>query len=410
MDNRVSAAIFAVLAAGVIASPVLSQGQIYRWKDASGQVHLTDSPPPAGAESPQSPPDGDAPSSSKAPSTPKATSTPDDSSRGLTWGLRKQDDLPPNTVDVSCHGGPKVDPRYAHEGSCNPYHGDTSCSVRLPLLCFKPDGSAPPEGVVRGWAGGRVAITAPTAGTALTSAERANAFCSTALGTGWRMAEFHDGKGSWGFVAHGHINTTSRFWVHINDQPGNCWGSGSPAASTSPNTPTTPNSPSPPQPPRVTDSEALSRLIDLQLAAAKPAAPLPLAAANQALQQVLAAQVADLEMKERVVGLDLAAEIPKDPKQAAEQKAKLNQSNQLFAKMRQALRSARVAQLTRCGTVEEAGNSVLACDGQIDLVDTCGQPKHVRDLLMFQQQGAKWITGESTVILQQALQECHPRP
>jgi hypothetical protein len=30
--------------------------------------------------------------------------------------------------------------------------------------------------------------------------------------------------------------------------------------------------------------------------------------------------------------------------------------------------------------------------------------------LMFQQQGAKWITGESTVILQQALQECHPRP
>jgi hypothetical protein len=406
MGDRVSAAIFAVLASGVIASPVLSQGQIYRWKDANGQVHLTDSPPPAGAESPQRPPDGDTGSSSKAPSTPKATSTPNEPSRGLTWGVRKQDDLPPNTVDVSCHGGPKVDPRYAHEGSCNPYHGDTSCSVRLPLLCFKSDGSA----------GGRVAITAPIAGTALTSAERADAFCSTALGTGWRMAEFHDGKGGWGFVAHGHINTTSRFWVHINDQPGNCWGSGSAAASTSPdtprtsNTPTTPNTPQPPQPPRMAESEARSRLIDRQLAAAKPAAPLPLAAANQALQRALAAQVANLEEKQQIVRLTLAAEIPKDAKQAAEQKDRLNQSNQLFGKMRQALASARIAQLTRCGTVEEAGNSVLACDGQVDLVDTCGQSRHVRDLLMFRQQGARWITGESTEILQQALQECRPRP
>ena len=186
MGKIVSAAVFGILAAGVIASPVLSEGG--------------------------------------------ASSTPSNSPRGLTWGVLERDELPPDTVDVNCHGGPKVDPRYAHKGSCNPYHGDTSCSVRLPLLCFKSDGSAPPEGVIRqdlsgGWAGGQVAVTPPIAGTALTSAESADAFCSSELGTGWRMAEFHDGKRGWGFVARGHIRSTSRFWVRINDQSGNCWDS-----------------------------------------------------------------------------------------------------------------------------------------------------------------------------------------
>src|SRR5688500_18491670 len=181
MGKIVSAAVFGILAAGVIASPVPSQGP--------------------------------------------ASSTPNDSMRGLTWGVLEREKLPPDTVGVDCHGGPKVDPRYAHNGSCNPYHGDTSCSVRLPLLCFKSDGSAPPDGVIRqdpsgGWAGGQVAVTSPIAGTAMTSAESADAFCSSALGTGWRMAEFHDGKRGWGFVARGQIPSTSRFWVRINDQSG----------------------------------------------------------------------------------------------------------------------------------------------------------------------------------------------
>jgi len=318
--------------------------------------------------------------------------------------------LPPGTVDVNCHGGPKVDPQYAHQGSCNPYQGDTSCSVRLPLLCFRSDGSAPPEGVVRqdfynSWAGGRVAITAPTAGTALTSAERANAFCSRALGTGWRMAEFHDGKKGWGFFARGQIHTASRFWVHINDQPGNCWDSSSTAAAQ-----TTPNTPQSSQRSRMTESEALSDRIEHRLAAATPAPPLPLAEANQALRLTLAAQIARIEENASAFTSAMNSDIPKDPQKAAEQKDKLSQLNQQYGKIRQALTSARIAQLTRCGTIAEAGNSALLCDAQIDLVDICGEPQHVRDLLAFQQQGGTWITGESTQILQKALRECHPHP
>jgi len=383
MSKIVSALLFGILGASVIAAPVLSEGRIYKWKDANGLVHLTDTPPPAGAESPQGPPEG------------KTTSTPNDSARGLTWGILKQDGLPPGTVNVSCHGGPKVDPRYAHQGSCNPYHGDSSCTVRLPLLCFKSDGSTPPEGVVRqdNWAGGHVAVTAPTAGTALTSAEKADAVCSRALGTGWRMAEFHDGKSGWGFVTRGHISSASRFWVRINDQPGNCWDSASDAAvRTASSVPL--GTSRPPEPSRVEEDEALSRSIEHRLAEAKPAAALPLADANQALRQTLAAQAARMEEMASVA----SAGNTKDPR--------LSQLNQRMAKMRLALASARIAQLVRCGRVEKAGNSALICDSQVDLVDTCGQPRHVRDLLAFQQQGGTWIAGESTEVLEKALHEC----
>ena len=38
------------------------------------------------------------------------------------------------------------------------------------------------------------------------------------------MAEFHDGNGGWTFTGkRGAINEQLRHWVHINDQPGNCW-------------------------------------------------------------------------------------------------------------------------------------------------------------------------------------------
>lgn len=391
MGKRVRALLFGILAAGVIASPVLSQGGVYRWKDADGVVHLTDTPPPTGAGSPQHPSEG------------KATSTSNDSARGLTWGTLKEDKLPPGTVDVNCHGEPKVDPRYAHEGSCNPYQGDTSCKVRLPLLCFKSDGSAPPEGVARQdvWAGGQVAITAPTVGTALTSADKADALCSSALGTGWRMAEFHDGKRGWGFVARGHISSASRFWVRIQDQPGNCWDSGSDAAlPTASGVPVGP--PRGPEPSRIPESEALSRAIERRLAEAKPAPAPPLAEANQALRQVLAARAVRIEEMASVA----RADSPKDPKEGAAARERLNQLDQQIAKGRQALASARISQLVRCGRIEEAGGSVVICDGQVDLVDTCGQPRHVRDLLYFEQQGGTWITGESTEVLQNALREC----
>ncbi|NJS37293.1 MAG: hypothetical protein HC765_14255 [Brachymonas sp.] len=91
---------------------------------------------------------------------------------------------------MSCHGEPKEGISQPHAGSCNPYQGDASCRLALPVLCIKKDGSTPesalstsagtsaeplkeqrdkdaitPNDVITdGWAGGSVASTEPVAG------------------------------------------------------------------------------------------------------------------------------------------------------------------------------------------------------------------------------------------------------
>lgn len=175
--------------------------------------------------------------------------------KGMSWA--KEGHNPVLGIDaVGCHGGGQ---------SCEPRVGDTACGTALPVLCLKLDGSARPnyrihrsggdlpDKFYRGWAGGHIATTAPVAGTALGSAAEADALCATTFGAGWRMAEFHDGRyvlgmgrdrhygsvqhwhspspwsnadsepGGWAFWAYGNVRDDTRFWVHINDQPGNCW-------------------------------------------------------------------------------------------------------------------------------------------------------------------------------------------
>jgi hypothetical protein len=113
--------------------------------------------------------------------------------------------------------------------ACNPYTGDTSCSNSLPVLCVRPQGlprppyTPNPSLFYDGWVGGSLALTAPVLGTSLTSQANADALCATTFGSGWRMAEFHDGGGGWGFRGYGNILDGSRFWVRISDQPANCW-------------------------------------------------------------------------------------------------------------------------------------------------------------------------------------------
>ena len=138
--------------------------------------------------------------------------------------------VPAEVVHLGCHGEPR-DLGRPHEGSCNPYQGDTSCRVALPVLCFKPDGSGPPAGVqsgfYQGWTRGVLAATPPVMGALLDSAASASARCARELGDGWRMAEFHDGGGGWGLQGQrgAGFGAWTRYWVHINDQPGNCWNS-----------------------------------------------------------------------------------------------------------------------------------------------------------------------------------------
>jgi hypothetical protein len=172
---------------------------------------------------------------------------------GMTWGVnRYNNDL--NITRVHCYG--QVGP---NRGPCDPYQGDTSCSDKLPVLCVKVDGSPRPPYAIptcsscamndeyyNGWAEGIIGLTAPVQGDTFATLDDVNAYCEAQFGPGYRVAEHHDGRlvygmdeknfydatwplttssGGWGFYAPGQLPDNSRFWVHINDQNANCWGS-----------------------------------------------------------------------------------------------------------------------------------------------------------------------------------------
>jgi hypothetical protein len=165
------------------------------------------------------------------------TEVNDPNAFGMTWGSMANDQLPASAVWMSCHGEPKEGISQPHAGSCNPYKGDASCRLALPVLCIKQDGGAADAAILAemdkgaiqdGWAAGTVASSAPVAGFVMGSLAGANARCEKELGAGWRMASFHDGSGGrpgWGLTAQrsAQLDARLRHWVYINDQPGNCW-------------------------------------------------------------------------------------------------------------------------------------------------------------------------------------------
>lgn len=152
---------------------------------------------------------------------------------GLTFAFANDSATPADIALMSCHGAPQQLDQ-PHKDSCNPYKGDTSCRTVLPVLCIQKTGAAPPQGVsdsfYQGWTQGVLSATQPVMGAVLSSEAVASARCEAELGSGWRMAEFHDGAGGWGLqgVRGSGLGTPgqTRYWVHINDQKGNCWNSG----------------------------------------------------------------------------------------------------------------------------------------------------------------------------------------
>lgn len=71
----------------------------------------------------------------------------------------------------------------------------------------------------------------PVQGSSLTSRTVADDLCVQYYGTGWRIAEFHDGRygssleysGGWSFWAYGYVPEGVRFWTAIDDQSANTW-------------------------------------------------------------------------------------------------------------------------------------------------------------------------------------------
>ncbi len=137
--------------------------------------------------------------------------------QGLTWTKTKVHDIV-GAVAVGC-------------SQCNPYTGDTSCNAKLPVLCFldaelnKPANLDTPS-IYQQWSGGVVATTDAVCGNSFKNIRDANNFCVQNFGSGWRVAEHHDGWG-WSFWAYGNVGENfdgERFWIDIDDQPsGTCW-------------------------------------------------------------------------------------------------------------------------------------------------------------------------------------------
>ena len=151
----------------------------------------------------------------------KCKTTTTTNTKGMTW-IHSASNAQNGTITVGCSG-------------CNATAGDTLCTQPRPLLCiYKP---TPPFSVPVGlnntiqnnrWSGGVVATTPPVAGNTFAHSTDATNYCAAQFGPNWRVAEFHDGWG-WNFQAYGGTVSaptvpSTRFWVHINDQPaGNCW-------------------------------------------------------------------------------------------------------------------------------------------------------------------------------------------
>ncbi|GAA5503433.1 hypothetical protein Dxin01_03191 [Deinococcus xinjiangensis] len=138
--------------------------------------------------------------------------------RGMTWIVRIQQG---NSVQVGQHS------------ASNAYKGDMPVTARLPMLCIKKLNLAVPSGITpdfyHGWSGGQVRLTPPIYGYTLVSPAVADAICAGFFGSGFKMAEFHDGNGGWSYWAQGNLSkylrAKTKFWVAINDQPANPWNS-----------------------------------------------------------------------------------------------------------------------------------------------------------------------------------------
>lgn len=115
------------------------------------------------------------------------------------------------------------------EDHCNPYKGDTICSVPLPLACFNYTGESAPDQIAktkRGniWSKGEVQFTPAIKGEYFKNQDEVHAYCASTFGKNYRAASHQENlSGQLGFLARGSTEVTQA-WVHAKTEPyGNCW-------------------------------------------------------------------------------------------------------------------------------------------------------------------------------------------
>jgi hypothetical protein len=118
----------------------------------------------------------------------------------------------------------------AEWSTCNQYTGDTPCDTELPLACLLPGRRQAPavlvdSGVLGGWSGGDIALTAPVAASRFGHVADADAFCAARFGDGWRTLTTHDGLPNLGVSGRGTPPPRPvRVWADEVNQPyGTCW-------------------------------------------------------------------------------------------------------------------------------------------------------------------------------------------
>lgn len=167
-----------------------------------------------------------------------AASAADQSARpigyGLTFAARapSADDLP-DAAYMNCKSEP-VPTDKPYQNACNPYQGDTSCRVVLPVLCIKTadsiNAAQPTNAPAGAWASSTLGATAPVMGALLSSLDVAHARCEKELGEGYRMAGgFNNGGVDWAMAGRRGqglmLGGSTRYWVAVTDQRANCWDS-----------------------------------------------------------------------------------------------------------------------------------------------------------------------------------------
>ncbi len=114
-------------------------------------------------------------------------------------------------------------------GHCDPYVGDTACSVALPLACLHPQGLPVPEEALdfideMAWTGAEIGFTPPIAGEAISTQSEGHALCAARFGPEWRMMNIHDGLMVQSVIGRGALPGTPQAWIDSPNQLyGNCW-------------------------------------------------------------------------------------------------------------------------------------------------------------------------------------------